>query len=98
MIQHRHHIEGRALRLLLANLRSPLDSLKDSYMILINEIGDCSFCWFLVADELASMIRAEITAQVREHPHKNLEGYVRWYERHLVEQLDHADDDDEDAA
>ena len=53
--------------------------------------------WFLVADELAGMIKAEIAAQIREHPHMNLDGFIRWYEQRLVEQLDR-DDDDEDAA
>lgn len=89
MIQpHRHHTPGRALRHLLARLHNDLGA----YMILIDEIGDCSFCWFIIADELTDMITAEITAQIREHPEMNLEGFVRWFAHRLAEQLDHDDD------
>ena len=99
MTAHRHHTPGRAMRLLLARLHSgtaaEIFADLDSEMTLINEIGDCSSCWFRIADELADMIICEVTAQVREHPHMNLDGFVRWFAHLLAEQLDH---DDEDAA
>lgn len=97
MIQHRHHVPGRALRKLLAGLRSPLDSL-DAEMILIREINGCEFCWFLIADELAGVLRAEIRARIAEHPGTTVDGYIRYCEQRLLEQLDHADDDEDDAA
>ena len=42
MTSHRHHTPGRALRLLLADLRD-VDGL-DGYNILISECAGCSFC------------------------------------------------------
>jgi hypothetical protein len=94
MPHHRHHIPGRALRLLMARPRRDTDAEH----ILLNEIGDCSFCWFLVANALGDMIIAEIDAQICEHPHMNREGFARWFAHNIAkaldaEALDAADDD-----
>jgi hypothetical protein len=83
MIAHRHHVAGRALRLLIAQLRDPLDEL-EAQKILIDEIDGCGFCWFLIAQELAAMLGAEILIRADQ----NLQGYIHWLEQRLVEQLD----------
>ena len=63
-------------------------------MILIKEIDGCQFCYFLIAQELATMLKTVILAQIRADPRKHLDGYIRWLEHCLAEQLDHADDDE----
>lgn len=83
MIAHRHHVAGRALRLLIAQLRDPLDEL-EAQKILIDEIDGCGFCWFLIAQELAAMLGAEILIRADQ----NLQGYIHWLQQRLVEQLD----------
>ena len=37
---------------------------------------------------------AEVTARIREHPRATLDGYIRYCEQRLVEQLDSDDEDD----
>lgn len=103
MIQpHRHHTGGRALRLLLARFRGgPLDELECTN-ILIDELTDCDgCCWFVIADQLADMLKREVVARIAEHPGATLDDYIRWLEQRLIAELDRdvLDElDDEDAA
>jgi hypothetical protein len=97
MTEHRHHVAGRALRLLIAQLRDPLDEL-EAQTILIDEINGCELCWFLVAQDLAGMLTTVVLDEIRKDPRKHREGYIRWLEQRLAEQLDHDDEDDDFAA
>ena len=105
MSSHRHHA-GRAMRLLLTRLHDDtpagIFTELDAERMLIREVGDCSFCWFLVADQLADMLIATVRARIRDNPRVTEAGIARWLEDLTAKRLDddaelYADDDDDAA-